>query len=64
MADLLFVSSGERTAVDGIVVSGSISVNQATITGRSVAVEKRAGDQVYAGTLNEVGALEVFHKDR
>jgi len=57
--DLLLVRSGERIAVDGIVVSGTASVNQATITGESLTVEKKAGDQVFAGTLIEVGALEV-----
>lgn len=57
--DLLLVRSGERIAVDGLVISGSASINQAAITGESQAVEKKAGDQVYAGTLNEVGAIEV-----
>lgn len=57
--DLLLVRSGERIAVDGLVVSGLASVNQAAITGESLAVEKKAEDQVYAGTLCEVGALEV-----
>lgn len=59
VGDLLLVRSGERIAVDGLVVSGSASVNQATITGESLAVEKKVGDQVFAGTLSEVGALEV-----
>ncbi len=57
--DLLLVRSGERIAVDGTVVSGTASVNQATITGESVPVEKRARDEVFAGTLSEVGALEL-----
>ena len=57
--DLLLVRSGERIAVDGTLVFGTASVNQATITGESLAVEKRAGDEVFAGTLSEVGALEV-----
>ncbi|MCR3884919.1 MAG: cation-translocating P-type ATPase, partial [Methanothrix sp.] len=59
VGDLLLVRSGERIAVDGEVVSGTASVNQAAITGESIPVDKRAGDLVYAGTLNEVGALEV-----
>lgn len=59
VGDLLLVRSGERIAVDGLVISGQASVNQATITGESVPVEKRAGDQVFAGTLSEIGALEV-----
>jgi Zn2+/Cd2+-exporting ATPase len=59
IGDLLLVRSGERIAVDGLVISGSASINQATITGESLAVEKKAGDLVYAGTLNEVGAIEV-----
>ncbi|OPY54615.1 MAG: putative copper-exporting P-type ATPase A [Methanosaeta sp. PtaU1.Bin112] len=57
--DLLLVRSGDRIAVDGLVISGSSSVNQAAVTGESLAVEKRAGDNVFAGTLNEVGAIEV-----
>lgn len=59
VGDLLLVRSGERIAVDGEVVSGQASVNQAAITGESIPVEKMRGDLVYAGTLNEVGALEV-----
>lgn len=57
--DLLLIRSGERIPVDGTVVVGTASVNQAAITGESLAVEKQAGDIVYAGTLNETGALEV-----
>src|SRR5205085_647560 len=57
--DLLLIRSGERIAVDGEIVMGSGAVNQAAITGESMPVEKRAGDSVFAGTLNEVGALEV-----
>ncbi len=59
VGDVLLIRSGERIAVDGVVESGSASVNQAAITGESVPVEKQTGDQVYAGTLSEVGALEV-----
>ena len=59
IGDLLLVRSGERIAVDGTVVSGAASVNQATITGEGVAVEKGIGDEVFAGTLSEVGVLEV-----
>lgn len=59
VGDVVLVRSGERLAVDGDVVGGSASVNQAAITGESVAVDKAVGDGVYAGTLNELGALEV-----
>ncbi len=59
VGDLLLVRSGERIAVDGQVIFGSASVNQAAITGESLAVEKKAEDQVFAGTLLEVGVLEV-----
>jgi Zn2+/Cd2+-exporting ATPase len=57
--DLVLVRSGDRIPVDGTVALGTASVNQAAITGESLAVEKQVGDIVYAGTLNEVGALEV-----
>lgn len=59
IGDLILIRSGDRIAVDGQVVSGSASVSQAAITGESLAVEKKSGDMVFAGTLNEVGALEV-----
>lgn len=58
--DMLLVRSGERIAMDGEVVSGVASVSQAAITGESLAVEKKAGDKVFAGTLLEVGAIEVL----
>jgi Zn2+/Cd2+-exporting ATPase len=57
--DLVLIRSGERIPVDGEVVAGSASVNQAAITGESLAVDKQAGDAVFAGTLSEVGALEI-----
>jgi len=59
VGDVLLLRSGERIAVDGAIVTGTGAVNQAAITGESMPVEKRAGDTVFAGTLNEVGALEV-----
>jgi len=57
--DVLLIRSGERIAVDGEILTGTASVNQAAITGESLPVEKKQGDTVYAGTLLEVGALEV-----
>ena len=57
--DLVLIHSGERIPVDGAISLGTASVNQAAITGESLPVEKEVGDLVYAGTLNEVGALEV-----
>jgi Cd2+/Zn2+-exporting ATPase len=57
--DLVLIRSGDRIPVDGSVELGIASVNQAAITGESLPVEKQAGDLVYAGTLNEMGALEV-----
>lgn len=57
--DVLLVRSGERIAVDGELVSGSASINQAAITGESLPVEKRPGDSVFAGSLNELGAIEL-----
>jgi Cd2+/Zn2+-exporting ATPase len=59
VGDLLLIRSGERIAVDGEVMAGTASVSQAAITGESLPVEKQPGDTVFAGTLVEVGALEV-----
>ncbi|WP_275546830.1 heavy metal translocating P-type ATPase [Pseudomonas sp. Marseille-Q0931] len=52
------IRPGERISLDGEVVGGSSTVNQAPITGESLPVEKRAGDPVFAGTINEAGSLE------
>ncbi|AKB49907.1 Lead, cadmium, zinc and mercury transporting ATPase [Methanosarcina barkeri str. Wiesmoor] len=60
VGDTILVKSGERIAVDGTVISGTASVNQAAITGESLPVDKQEGDNVFAGTLNEVGAMEVL----
>jgi heavy metal translocating P-type ATPase len=57
--DLVLVRPGGRISVDGVVVSGNSFVDQAAITGESLAVEKVAGAGVYAGTINQSGALEI-----
>ncbi|KVT85661.1 hypothetical protein WK59_11840 [Burkholderia ubonensis] len=52
------VKPGERIGLDGEVVGGRSTVNQAPITGESLPVEKTAGDTVFAGTINESGSFE------
>jgi Cd2+/Zn2+-exporting ATPase len=59
LTDIVLVRPGERIAVDGTVVSGESSVDQAAITGESMPVAKKIGDSVFAGTINENGALQV-----
>ncbi|MGE5544638.1 MAG: heavy metal translocating P-type ATPase [Bacillota bacterium] len=59
IGDIIIVRPGERIAMDGRVCSGYSTVNQAPITGESIPVEKRPGDEIYAGTINERGFLEV-----
>ena len=56
---VILVKPGERIALDGRVVAGASSVNQAPITGESIPVSKVVGDPVFAGTINERGTLEV-----
>ena len=57
--EIVLVKPGENIPVDGTVLSGHSTVNQATITGESIPVEKTVGDRAFAGTLNENGALEI-----
>src|SRR5699024_11063533 len=59
MNDILVVKPGERVAMDGDVITGSTSINQAAITGESMPVTKQNGDEVFAGTLNEDGSIQV-----
>lgn len=59
LADVVLIAPGERIPVDGVVVSGASSIDQAPITGESVPVDKTVGDVVFAGTLNQQGALDV-----
>ena len=57
--DILVIRPGTKIGLDGIVVSGETSVNQAPITGESLPVSKKMGDQVFAGTINQEGYIEV-----
>ncbi|HVP27494.1 MAG TPA: cation-translocating P-type ATPase [Candidatus Bathyarchaeia archaeon] len=59
LGEIVLVKPGDKIPVDGTVVSGQSTVNQATITGESIPAEKTAGDRTFAGTLNENGALEI-----
>ena len=59
LEDLVIVRPGTRIPVDGRIISGTSSVNQAPVTGESLPVDKSVGDKVFAGSLNGEGALEI-----
>ncbi len=55
---IVLVRPGERIPLDGLVTQGTTTVNQSPITGESSPVSKKTGDEVFAGTINEDGAIE------
>jgi len=58
VGSIVRVRPGERIAMDGVLVEGGSTVNQAPITGESMPVDKQPGDSVFAGTINEAGSFE------
>src|SRR5471032_2268155 len=59
VGDIIRIRPGDNVAADGLIVSGQGSFNQATITGESLPADKKNGDEVYAGTQNLTGVLEI-----
>lgn len=57
VGDILRVLPGETVPVDGVIISGQTSVNQAVMTGESLPVDKTVGDEVSSGTMNQFGAF-------
>ena len=58
IGDIVIVKPGDKVPLDGNIVTGSSSINQASITGESVPVVKEVGDEVFSGTVNEDGYFE------
>jgi Cd2+/Zn2+-exporting ATPase len=59
IGDVIRVRPGDNVAADGVIVAGQGSFNQANITGESLPVDKKTGDDVFAGTQNLTGVLEI-----
>ena len=59
IGDVIRVRPGDNVAADGVILAGHGSFNQATITGESLPVDKKPGDEVFAGTQNLTGVLEI-----
>jgi len=59
LGDVVVIRQGERVPVDGVILSGEASFNESSVTGESALAEKREGDAVLSGTLNETGAVKI-----
>ncbi|MGM8216013.1 heavy metal translocating P-type ATPase [Bacillaceae bacterium W0354] len=59
IGDKVLVRNGERVSVDGVIISGHSAIDESTITGESIPVDKQAGDDVFNGTINGSGSLVV-----
>ena len=59
VGDRIRILPGESVPVDGVIVSGQTSINQAVMTGESLPVDKTVGDEVFSGTVNQFGAFEM-----
>ncbi len=59
VGDIVRMFAGETVAVDGLIVQGKTSINQAVMTGESLPVDKGEGDEVFSGTLNQFGTIDI-----
>lgn len=59
IGDIVIVKPGDKIPIDGKITEGNTSINQASITGESLAVSKTIGDEVYSSTINEEGYIEI-----
>jgi Cd2+/Zn2+-exporting ATPase len=59
VSEIVVVKPGERVPVDGVITAGESSIDQSAITGESVPVSRKPGDEVFAGTINQDNALDV-----
>jgi len=64
IGDTVIIKPGTRIPVDGTVITGETAVNEAPITGESIPLDKSRGDEVYAGTVNQQGYLEIKTESR
>jgi len=58
--DTVFIKPGEKIPVDGVIIEGHSTIDEAMITGESIPVEKAENDKVYSGSINKDGALKVI----
>ncbi len=59
VGDILSVIAGETIPVDGVLISGETSINQSVMTGESIPIDKKIGDELISGTVNQFGTFEM-----